>query len=256
MKHQARKRFGQNFLQDPGIIHAILEAIHPLAEDNLMEIGPGLAALTEPLLTRVNHLKAVEIDRDLIGYLQTLPQAKEKLELIQADALKLDYSQYGQRLRLVGNLPYNISTPLLLHLLQYGSHIEDMHFMLQKEVVERLAASPGCKDYGRLTIMIQYHCQVEHLFNVPPEAFDPKPKVESAIVRLCPHPQPIYEPIAIKNLETLVATAFAMRRKTLANNLKKYISSNQLEELNINPQQRPEQISIKDYLKIAKFIFK
>lgn len=167
MRHSPRKRFGQNFLQNRHIIDDIVRAINPQAEDNMLEIGPGLGALTEPLLRRLNKLTAVEIDWDLQKHLSAMSVAQNKLHLIAADALTLDYSQFGTHLRVVGNLPYNISTPLLIHLLNYASHIEDMHFMLQKEVVERMAAQPGSKAYGRLTVMLQYHCVVEYLFDVP-----------------------------------------------------------------------------------------
>ena len=256
MRHSPRKRFGQNFLQSPQVIHNIVQAINPQANDNMLEIGPGLAALTQPLLRHVNHLTAVEIDTDLQEYLAALPIAQGKLNLIAADALTLDYSQFGSNLRVVGNLPYNISTPILIHLLHYASHIEDMHFMLQKEVVDRMAAQPGCKAYGRLSVMLQYHCDVEHLFNVPPEAFEPKPKVDSAIVRLIPYRNSPFESVNVNQLKELVASAFAMRRKTLINNLKGIVSAAQLSELGIDGGKRPEQISIAEYVQLAKFISK
>ena len=254
MRHSPRKRFGQNFLQNRHIIDDIVRAINPQAEDNILEIGPGLGALTEPLLRRLNHLTAVEIDTDLQKYLAELPIAQGKLHLVAADALTLDYSQFGAQLRVVGNLPYNISTPLLLHLLGFASCIEDMHFMLQKEVVDRMAAQPGSKAYGRLTVMLQYHCAVEHLFDVPPEAFDPQPKVDSAVVRLIPHRASPFEQVAVAQLERLVASAFAMRRKTLNNNLKGIITVEQLSTLGIDGNKRPEQISIQEYVQLAKFI--
>lgn len=254
MRHSPRKRFGQNFLQNRHIIDDIVRAINPQAGDNILEIGPGLGALTEPLLRRLNHLAAVEIDTDLQKYLSELPIAQGKLQLIAADALTLDYSQFGSQLRVVGNLPYNISTPLLIHLLKFTSYIEDMHFMLQKEVVERMAAQPGSKAYGRLTVMLQYHCAVDHLFDVPPEAFDPQPKVESAVVRLIPHRVSPFEKISVVQLERLVASAFAMRRKTLNNNLKGIIRVEQLDTLGIDGSKRPEQISISEYVQLAKFI--
>ncbi len=256
MKHRARKRFGQNFLQSSHVINDILQALHPQPDDNLLEIGPGLGALTQPLLGQVNHLTAIEIDRDLHAYLAAQPAAQNKLTLLSADALTIDYSQFGDNLRIIGNLPYNISTPLILHLLKYCAFIEDMYFMLQKEVVQRMAASPGSKAYGRLTVMVQYHCEVDYLFTVPPEAFDPQPKVESAIVRLKPYKQSPYESIATEQLQSLAAAAFSMRRKTLANNLKGIISAEQLNSLDISPTDRPEQIPIEDYIQIAKFIAK
>jgi len=256
VRHSPRKRFGQNFLQNRHIIDDIVRAINPQAEDNMLEIGPGLGALTEPLLRRLNHLTAVEIDTDLQKYLAELAIAQGKLRLVAADALTLDYSQFGSQLRVVGNLPYNISTPLLIHLLRFTSSIEDMHFMLQKEVVERIAAEPGSKAYGRLTVMLQYHCAVDYLFDVPPEAFDPRPKVDSAVVRLIPHRVSPFEEVSKAQLERLVASAFAMRRKTLNNNLKGIITAEQLSTLGIDGSKRPEQISISEYVQLAKFISK
>ncbi|RUR08464.1 16S rRNA (adenine(1518)-N(6)/adenine(1519)-N(6))-dimethyltransferase RsmA [Legionella sp. km772] len=254
MRHSPRKRFGQNFLHHGTVINEILQAINPQAGDNLLEIGPGLGALTLPLLKRVQHLTAVEIDRDLQQYLREHPATQGKLRLIPADALTVDYHQFGSNLRVIGNLPYNISTPLLIHLLDYCPSISDMHFMLQKEVVERMAASPGTKDYGRLSVIIQYYCEVEHLFNVPPEAFDPQPKVDSAIVRLTPYQNSPYGLVNKDALERIVAASFAMRRKTLNNNLKGIISAAELQELNIDSSKRPEQISVAEYVQLAKFI--
>jgi 16S rRNA (adenine1518-N6/adenine1519-N6)-dimethyltransferase len=256
MMHRPRKRFGQNFLQSPPVIQAILQCFHPKPSDRILEIGPGLGALTLPLLNVVKTLTAIEIDRDLAAHLQALPQTQEKLTLINTDALTFNYNDLGPHLRIIGNLPYNISTPLLLYLLQFSSQINDMHFMLQKEVVERLAAQPGTKAYGRLSVAVQYRCEVEQLFTVPPSAFHPQPKVESAIVRLTPYkdnasPYPFIE---FKQLENLMTYAFSMRRKTLANNLKPLLSANDLTSLHIDPRARPEQISITDYVQIAKFL--
>ncbi len=254
MKHNPRKRFGQNFLHHANVINEILQAINPATDDNLLEIGPGLGALTFPLLKKIKHLTAIEIDRDLQKHLIEYPATQGKLNLIAADALTVEYSQLGAQLRIIGNLPYNISTPLLIHLLAYCSFIKDMHFMLQKEVVERMAASPGTKDYGRLSVMIQYHCAVEHLFNVPPEAFDPPPKVDSAIVRLTPYINSPFDLVDRKALERIVASSFAMRRKTLNNNLKGIISTTDLDRLGIDSSLRPEQISVTQYVQLAKFI--
>jgi 16S rRNA (adenine1518-N6/adenine1519-N6)-dimethyltransferase len=254
VRHSPRKRFGQNFLQNRHIIDEILRAINPQAKDNILEIGPGLGALTQPLLRKLDQLTAVEIDTDLQQYLAELPIAQGKLHLISADALTLDYSQFGSNLRVVGNLPYNISTPILIHLLQFASSIEDMYFMLQKEVVDRMAATPGSKAYGRLSVMLQYHCEVEYLFNVPPEAFEPQPKVDSAMVRLIPFRTSPFDLVAVDQLEGLVASAFAMRRKTLTNNLKGIISFDQLTDLGIDGGKRPEQISVAEYVQLAKFI--
>ena len=256
MGHRPRKRFGQNFLQNPHIIDAILRAFNPQATDHVVEIGPGLGALTQPLLRSLNALTAIEIDTDLQARLAAMPEASGKLNLIGADALTIDYSQFGDHLRIIGNLPYNISTPLLIHLLHHTDHIEDMFFMLQKEVVERLAASPGCKDYGRLSVIVQYHCQVEHLFNVPADAFYPQPKVESAIVSLTPWQASPYAEVPFAELERLVARAFSMRRKTLANNLKPLLSAAELTALGIDPTLRPEQIDINEYVQIVKFVTK
>ncbi len=254
MKHIPRKRFGQNFLNNQHIISDIVHAIHPQTTDNIIEIGPGLGAITQPLLTHLDHLTVIEIDRDLQSYLQQLPLGKNKLQIIAADALTIDYGQLGKELRIVGNLPYNISTPLLIHLLNFTASISDMHFMLQKEVVQRMAAAPGSKAYGRLSVMMQYHCEVEHLFDVPPTAFEPMPKVDSAIVRLTPYHHKPFVDIGRKELEQLVAKAFAMRRKTLANNLKGVVNMEQLAALEIDGLWRPEQISVAQYAQLAKYV--
>ena len=254
MTHRPRKRFGQNFLQDQQTIFAILEAFHPEPTDTVVEIGPGLGALTIPLLKKLPTLTAIEIDTDLQAHLAAIPEGLQKLHLINADALTLDYATLGKKLRIIGNLPYNISTPLLFHLLRFAHSIEDMHFMLQKEVVERLAADPGSKTYGRMSVMVQYFCEVEHLFDVPPSAFYPQPKVWSAILRLTPHLVSPYPMVALETLERTVATAFSMRRKTLANNLKPLMKAADLIALGIDPVLRPEQISVADYVHIAKFI--
>lgn len=254
MGHRPRKRFGQNFLQSPYIIEQILRAFNPQLTDVVVEIGPGLGALTLPLLHGLNALIAVEIDRDLQAHLATLPQGIGKLTLINADALTIDYGLLGENLRIIGNLPYNISTPLLIHLLHFTPHIEDMFFMFQKEVVERLTACPGSKDYGRLSVMVQYFCEVDHFLDVPADAFYPKPKVESAVVRITPYKISPYPLVSFAKLEHLIAHAFSMRRKTLANNLKPLISASELTHLGINPILRPEQISIDEYVQIAKFV--
>ncbi len=252
--HRPRKRFGQNFLQNQHVINDILRAFNPQSADRVVEIGPGLGALTIPLLRRLDSLTAIEIDTDLQAHLAGMPQALGKLRLIHADALTVDYGQLGEHLRIIGNLPYNISTPLLLHVLKYVHHIDDMHFMLQKEVVERLVAGPGSKTYGRISVMVQYLCEVEQLFIVPATAFYPQPKVESAIIRLIPYQVSPYPYVKFSVLEQLVASAFSMRRKTLANNLKGLINAGDLERLGIDPKRRPEQISVTDYVQLAKFI--
>lgn len=251
MKHQARKRFGQNFLQDQHVIGRIIQAIGPKAGDQLIEIGPGLGALTLPLLRQMSQLSVIEIDHDLQQFWQQHPAAAGKLRLIAADALTIDYTALGSSLRIVGNLPYNISTPLLMHLLRQRAVIQDMHFMLQKEVVDRMAAAPGNKDYGRLSIICQYLCEVDCLFEVPPEAFDPQPKVDSAVVRLIPRTNATYPQLPLDALEQFTAKAFGMRRKTIANNLKGLMSADELEAMGVNPQNRPEQITVADYLRLT-----
>jgi len=257
--HQARKRFGQNFLQDQNIIRNILLSINPKADDNIAEIGPGLGAITEHLLKATNgHLNVVEIDRDLVQVLKTQFFNYPDLNIHQGDALKFDFSQLvasdqsdTQKLRIVGNLPYNISTPLIFHLLSFTGKVKDMHFMLQKEVVDRMAAGPGDSNYGRLGIMVQYHCQVESLFKVPPTAFDPQPKVDSAIVRLTPYDKPPIPALDHKQLSSVVTTAFNQRRKTIRNNLKKLISTEQLETLGIDPGLRPEKLTLQNFVAIS-----
>ncbi|MFU8838038.1 MAG: 16S rRNA (adenine(1518)-N(6)/adenine(1519)-N(6))-dimethyltransferase RsmA [Thiohalomonadaceae bacterium] len=257
MEHRARKRFGQNFLHDPRIIQGIVSAIHPKPEDHLVEIGPGMGALTGPLLDSGARLDVVELDRDLIPILHKTLGSPANLQIHQHDALKFDFCQLaepGQSLRVIGNLPYNISTPLIFHLLDQAHCIRDMHFMLQKEVVDRLAAGPGCGDYGRLGIMVQTRCEVEQLFTVPPGSFHPAPKVDSAIVRLTPWQTP---PHAIQDpalFAKLVSQAFMQRRKTLRNNLKGLIDAAALETLGIDPGRRPETLSIEEFARIANHL--
>ena len=256
--HRARKRFGQNFLQDVGVIDRIASAINPQAEQHLVEIGPGQGALTEALITSGCKLDVIELDRDLVPGLLATFSLKPGFSLHSADALKFDFRSLPehseQQLRVVGNLPYNISTPLIFKLLENSQIIRDMHFMLQKEVVERLAASPGSKTWGRLGIMSQYLCQVEHLFDVPPEAFRPQPRVQSAIVRLTPweeSPWPACDPAMMR---PVVQAAFAQRRKTLRNNLKGLIDSTQLEALGIDPGARAETLKLIQFIEIANAI--
>lgn len=252
---KARKRFGQNFLQDANVIHGIIGAIAPKPGQKIVEIGPGLGAITEELLAAVGELDVIELDRDLIPVLRThFFRYEDKFRIHQGDALKYDFNQLASKeapIRVVGNLPYNISTPLIFHLLSFGQLIRDMHFMLQKEVVERLAAGPGDKNYGRLGIMAQYHCQVDNLFEVPPEAFDPKPKVDSAIVRLVPHQQKPVIADNEKDLADLVRISFSQRRKTLRNNLKKTLPSDTIEAIGIDPGIRPEHLTLADFVKLA-----
>ncbi len=254
LQHKARKRFGQNFLEDDGIIQRIVKSIGSGGNDHLVEIGPGKGAITQWLIESCERLDVVELDRDLAGWLTQKYQTQDHFHLHQADALKFDFSslQQGDKtLRILGNLPYNISTPLIFHLLSYHKLVSDMHFMLQKEVVQRMAASPGEKAYGRLGIMVQYYCRVDTLFLVPPEAFDPQPKVESAIVRMQPYEQPPFPAKDIKVLERLVNIAFQMRRKTLRNALKKMAPVDFIDQLAIDTQRRPETLSLQEFVELS-----
>ena len=256
-KHRARKRFGQNFLHDAGVIHHIARSINASSDDHIVEIGPGQGALTADILASGCRLDAIELDRDLIPILQQRFAGEQRFSLHQGDALEFDFSslqQQGKKLRVVGNLPYNISTPLIFHLLDQQALIHDMYFMLQLEVVNRLAAVPGNKNYGRLSVMAQYYCDVEALFEVPPEAFNPRPKVQSAIVRLTPHQLLPYPANKIKTLEHVLRTAFNQRRKTLRNALKAELNQAQLTKLNINPAARPETLSLQQFVAISNTI--
>lgn len=253
-QHRARKRFGQNFLHDAGVIHRILRAIHAREGQRLLEIGPGQGALTEGLLGSGARLDVIELDQDLIPLLKLKFGLESRFSLHRGDALKFDFAslvESGEKLRVVGNLPYNISTPLIFHLLEHAPVIEDMHFMLQKEVVERLAATPGGGDWGRLSIMVQYHCRVEHLFNVGPGAFNPPPKVDSAIVRLTPFAEPPHPARDPKLLERVVREAFNQRRKTLRNTLKPLLSVEDIEAAEVDPTLRPEQLDLAAFVRLA-----
>jgi 16S rRNA (adenine1518-N6/adenine1519-N6)-dimethyltransferase len=253
-KHKARKRFGQNFLHDQGIIHHIARSINASDKDHVIEIGPGQGALTADILAGGCRLDAIELDRDLIPILQHRFADKANFQLQQGDALNFDFSSLitdGEKLRIVGNLPYNISTPLIFHLLDHQQIIEDMHFMLQLEVVNRLAAKPSTKNYGRLSVMAQYFCEVESLFEVPPEAFDPRPKVQSAIVRLVPHQQLPYPADNIDTLRSVLRTMFNLRRKTLRNSLKNSLNEDQISALGIDPSARPETLTLEQFVKIS-----
>ena len=249
--HRPRKRFGQHFLKDPGVIDAIIQTVGATKSDTVVEIGPGLGAITRSLAARAGTLHAIELDRDLIAQLRHEYAAAANVTVHEADALRFDYSSLGESLRIVGNLPYNISTPLLFHLLNYRDCIVDMHFMLQKEVVDRMAASPGSKSYGRLGIMLGCHFQIDALFDVDKEAFDPPPKVTSAVVRLAPLPAGTYAINDEERLSRLVATAFSQRRKTIRNSLSKVVDEAQLVDAGIDPGLRPEAISIADYVRLA-----
>lgn len=242
-----RKRFGQHFLQNSAVISTIIQSLSLKADDVVVEIGPGRGALTYPLLKNLKQLIIIEVDRDIVSTWQKI--SDPKIIIVNADALTIDFSQWGKQTRLIGNLPYNISTPLLIYLLNYIDYIEDMHFMLQKEVVERICASPGTKNYGRLTVMLQAFFEAISILNVEPHAFYPAPKVQSAVVRLTP-----LQNINIQNknlFEQLIAKAFAMRRKTLANNFKGFISIDYLEKYGLDPKMRPEEVSVQQYITLA-----
>ena len=254
---RARKRFGQNFLRDELIVRRIAAAIHPTARQHLVEIGPGRGAITGALLASGCRLDVIELDRDLVPRLQQQFAAHDKLRIHQADALHFDFSrlsQAGEPLRLVGNLPYNIATTLLFRLLEYTALIEDMHFMLQLEVAHRLAAKPGGKTWGRLGAMAQYYCRVEALFEVPPDAFKPTPAVQSALVRLQPHPHLQRDPAAELRLRQTLRAAFAQRRKTLRNNLRHLLDMQKLQSLDISPDARAETLSLQQLIAISALL--
>lgn len=251
--HKAKKQFGQNFLVDTGIIADIVDAIRPKADDNMVEIGPGLGALTRPLLKRLNHLHVVEIDRDIIARLKTdYPQ--DRLIIHEGDALKFDFATLPVPLRIVGNLPYNISSPLLFHFAAYAERVIDMHFMLQNEVVERMVAEPSTPAYGRLSVMLQYRFYMEKLLDVPPQSFRPAPKVDSAIVRMIPLPA---AEIAVRNeklFAEVVGAAFGQRRKTLRNTLRGYLDEADFAQLGIDAQLRAENLSVAEFARMANFL--
>lgn len=248
--HIPRKRFGQNFLIDDGIIAGILSVIMPRRDDNLVEIGPGLGALTDPLLARLDRLQVIEIDRDLIARLRGL-YPPERLLIHQGDVLEFDFAALGADLRVVGNLPYNISTPLLFRFAAYAPQIRDVHVMLQREVVERMVAAPGDSEFSRLSVMLQYRFDMEKLIDVPADSFDPAPKVESAVVRLTPM-LPLPNPARNETqFAEVVSRAFSQRRKTLRNTLKGLVSAEQLAALGINGGARAQELSVADFVRIA-----
>jgi 16S rRNA (adenine1518-N6/adenine1519-N6)-dimethyltransferase len=251
VKHHARKRFGQHFLADGGVVDDIVAAIDPRPGEALVEVGPGLGALTLPLLERCQRLTVVELDRDLAARLRRNPA----LEVIEADVLGVDFAalarERGQLLRVVGNLPYNISTPILFHLLPAAAQVQDQHFMLQKEVVARMAAAPGNKDYGRLTVMLQWRYHIESLFDVPPEAFEPPPRVVSAIVRLLPWPEPAALDAAL--LEELVQVAFSQRRKLLRHTLGRWLEGRGFAGA-FDVQRRAEEVPVAEYVTLTQAV--
>ena len=257
MKHVAKKRFGQNFLTDLAVIASLVDAINPHKNQSIVEIGPGLGALTKPLLKKIDHLHVVEIDRDIVSWMQAEyakpSYVNNKISIHNVDALKFDFSQLGRQLRVTGNLPYNISTPILFHLLDNLAHITDMHFMLQKEVVERMVASPSTPAYGRLSVMLQYYLNMEYLITVPPEAFEPAPKVESAFVRCVPHASLPFIAKDTALFAKIVMAAFGQRRKTIRNTLKDFLSDGDFEQLKISSQMRAENLSVSDFVSISNF---
>ena len=252
-EHRARKRFGQNFLTDPNIIRKIVDAIRPQVGETMVEIGPGLGAMTAPIVERLGHLNVVEIDRDLIARLkQNYPP--EQLSIHEGDALAFDFSTLGPDLRVVGNLPYNISTPLLFHLADFADGVRDMHFMLQKEVVMRMVAEPDTPDYGRLSVMLQVRFAMARLFDVPPGAFRPEPKVTSSIVRMLPLPADRLRPQDETLFARIVAAAFGQRRKTLRNTLREFLDKEDFDVLGIDPGQRGEKLTVEQFVVMANHV--
>ena len=267
-RHFPRKRFGQHFLTDPSVVASIVDAIAPRRDDTLIEIGPGLGALTRPLLARVDRLTVIELDRDIVSRLEQ--EYGGRLDVISGDALEFDFSVFPPGFRLAGNLPYNISTPLLFHLLEFAPRIHDLHFMLQKEVVERMVAAPSTPAYGRLSVMLQLHFAMDNLFGVPPDAFDPPPRVESAVVRMRPLARALPEAFDAARFARVVAAAFGQRRKTLRNSLGKLSDATDaaparsgagktgekqaaaaLERLGIDPGLRAENLGVDDYIRLS-----
>lgn len=258
--HRPRKRFGQHFLCDRLVVDRIVDAIDPKQDEHVIEIGPGQGALTFPLLDKLNELDVIEFDRDLIPELESRKRHHHgDLIVHEADALTFDFAslkQDARMLRLAGNLPYNISTPLLFHVLSYAGIVSDMTFMLQKEVAERLAAKVGDDDYGRLSVMVQYRCQVELLFDVPPTAFYPPPKVQSSMVRLIPHPSLPFRAADETLFAAIVREAFGQRRKTLRNSLKHLVNDDVWSCSNIRSDARPETLSVREFVELANLMSK
>lgn len=259
-KYQAKKKFGQNFLVDNNLINKIVSAFNPELKQNILEIGPGLGALTTPLLKKIDHLNVVEIDQELAQKL--VEKFENKITLYNTDILKFDFNQLintnsNPTIRVIGNLPYNISTPILFHLFHQIANIKDMLFMLQLEVVERIVAKPNSKQYGRLSVMAQVFCDCHKLFNIPATAFNPQPKVESAIIYLKPKVNDDYKKLVNFDLfDNVVKAAFNQRRKTLSNSLKEFISSDSLEKMGINPKSRAENLTVQEYINIANYVAK
>ena len=253
MKYIAKKKFGQNFLKDAAIIHSIIQSINPLLNDLLIEIGPGLGALTKPLLEKTNRLLAIELDRDIVSWMEN-EYSKKNITIFNEDVLNFNFNQFDQKIRIVGNLPYNISTPILFKCIDNILNIKDLHFMLQKEVVDRMVAIPSSPEYGRLSVMLQYYFAMEHLVDVPKESFEPEPKVESSFVRLIPYEQYPFIANNIEQFARIVKEAFSQRRKTIRNTLKSFISENDFEKIGINPRLRAENLSVSDFVKISNYL--
>jgi len=252
-----RKRFGQNFLIDPFVIQNIVDLIDPQREDAMVEIGPGWGALTKPIVDRVTHLDVIELDRDLARVLTEYAlQSGKNITVYQQDALTFDFPQlyYNQKLRIIGNLPYNISTPILFYLLNFSSIIQDMHFMLQQEVVDRITAHPNTKAYGRLSIMVQAQCKVQSLLTVESQAFNPAPKVTSKIIRLMPYEIPPHPVLDLHLLQNITTEAFNQRRKIIQNALSHYLIETDFKNLDLNPTLRPEALSVQDFIKISNYL--
>lgn len=252
MAHRPRKRFSQNFLIDEGVIAALIAAIAPRADDCMVEIGPGLGALTRPLTETVRRLNVIEIDRDIVARLRSTYSA-DRLVIHEGDALEFDFGVLGKELRLIGNLPYHISTPLLFRFVAYSHLLRDVHVMLQSEVVERMVATPGASEYGRLSVMLQYRFDMEKVLDVPATAFRPAPKVESAVVRMLPRPADALRARDDRSFAETVATAFSQRRKTLRNTLGGCLSPSDFEALGLDPQARAQTLSVADFVKIANY---
>jgi 16S rRNA (adenine1518-N6/adenine1519-N6)-dimethyltransferase len=249
---KAKKHLGQNFLHDENVIQKIVNVLALSASDHVVEIGPGLGALTQAVLPIINKIDVVELDADVIPHLKKHCHGLGELVIHHHDALSFDFYKLGVKpLRVIGNLPYNISSPLLFHLINYAAIIKDMHFMLQKEVVDRMAAQPGSHDYGRLTVMVQYHCKVQPLFDVPPSAFRPAPKVDSAFVRLIPYTTLPHLAHDYEQFSAIVKAAFSQRRKTIRNCLKSFCDTDALLAANIDPQARAETLAVEDFVRLA-----
>lgn len=254
MVHKSRKRFGQHFLHDEGVIEGIVRAIVPGRADNMVEIGPGLSALTGPLLDRLDHLTVIEIDRDLAARLGQLYPA-EHLTVLQGDALDVDFRTLGSELRVVGNLPYNISSPLLFHLADYADQVLDQHFMLQREVIDRMTAQPSTPDYGRLSVMLQARYRMYKLFDVDPEAFDPPPRVMSSVVRMVPLPADRPKPRSDVAFAEVVARAFSQRRKMLRRGLNDWAAAIDWEAVGVPETARAEELSVAQFIALADHLY-